>query len=381
MKILHTSDLHIGKRVNEFSMIDDQKYILQRIEQIVAEEEPDVVVIAGDVYNSATPSAEAVVLLSDFITQLHARCPHVVILSGNHDSAERLAFGSAIMRRNGVYFSQPFSPAPQKLTIPDAYGEVNIYLLPFVRPIDVRSAFKDALEDRGEPMERYDEAVAKAVEAMKPDYSARNILVAHQYIQGGERCEGEDVVGGLDEVDVEIVRQFDYVALGHLHRPQHVQYKHVRYSGSPLKYSFSEVQNTKSVSIIELSEKGRTTIRERELVPLHDWADLRGTYDELMSEAFYGGKGYENMYVRLTLTDEDEVVDAMNKLRNVYPLAMVLQYDNTRTRHNQQCVETEHVENKSPQELVCEFFEKQNGQPMNEAQSELVTNLIQAIFV
>ena len=380
MKILHTSDLHIGKRVNEFSMIEDQKYILERIENIVKEEQPDLVLIAGDVYNSATPSAEAVGLLNDFITHLHSLCGHIVVLSGNHDSAERLAFGAEIMRQNGVYFSQTFSRTPQKITIPDDHGDVHIYLLPFVRPIDVRSAYKEALETSGEQIESYDEAVAKAVEAMHPDYSQRNILVAHQYIKGGERCEGEDVVGGLDEVDVEIVKNFDYVALGHLHRPQHVQYQHVRYSGSPLKYSFSEVQNKKSVSIIELNEKGDMDIYEREMVPLHDWADLRGTYDELMSEAFYGGKGYENQYVRLTLTDEDEVVDAMNKLRNVYPLAMVLQYDNTRTRHVQETVEAENVENKSPLELVGEFFEKQNGQPMNEAQNELITNLINEIF-
>ena len=380
MKILHTSDLHIGKRVNEFSMIEDQRYILERIENIVKEEQPDVVLIAGDVYNSATPSAEAVSLLNDFITHLHSLCRYVVILSGNHDSAERLAFGAEIMRQNGVYFSQTFSQLPQKITIPDEHGDVHIYLLPYVRPIDVRSAYKESLET-GEQIESYDEAIAKAVEAMHPDYTQRNILVAHQYFNGGERCDGEDVVGGLDEVNAEIVKNFDYVALGHLHRPQYVQYKHVRYSGSPLKYSFSEVHNKKSVSLIELNEKGDMAIHERDLVPLHDWADLRGTYDELMSEAFYGGKGYENQYVRLTLTDEDEVVDAMNKLRNVYPLAMVLQYDNTRTRHTQEIVEAENVENKSPQELVSEFFEKQNGQPMNEAQSELVTSLINEIFV
>ena len=380
MKILHTSDLHIGKRVNEFSMIDDQRYILERIENIVKEEQPDVVLIAGDVYNSATPSSEAVSLLNDFITHLHSLCRYVVILSGNHDSAERLAFGAEIMRQNGVYFSQTFSQIPQKITIPDEYGDVNIYLLPFVRLIDVRSAYKEELESTGEQVESYDAAIGKAIEAMHPDYSQRNILVAHQYIKGGERCDGEDVVGGLDEVDVEIVKDFDYVALGHLHRPQHVQYSHVRYSGSPLKYSFSEVNNKKSVSIIELNTKGNMVIRERDLVPLHDWADLRGTYDELMSEAFYDGKGYENQYVRLTLTNEDEVVDAMKKLRNIYPLAMVLQYDNTRTRHNQEIVEAENVENKTPMELVSEFFEKQNGQPMNEAQSELVTNLINEIF-
>ena len=378
MKILHTSDIHLGKRVNEFPMLQDQEYIRDQIVRVVEKEHPDVVLISGDVYNTSTPSAEAVHLLDSFITKLNAICNHIFVLPGNHDSAERLAFGSEIMSKNGVYFSQTFSANPQKITLNDSNGEVNIYLLPFVRPIDVRYAFKD--DSNNQAITTYDDAIRKSIEAMQPAYTQRNILVAHQYIKNGNRCDGEESIGGLDEVDADIVKDFDYVALGHLHRPQQVQYPHIRYSGSPLKYSFSEVKDSKSVSIVELNEKGSLSICEYPLTPLHDWADLRGTYDELMSESFYKGKGYESMYVRLTLTDEDEIVDAMNKLRGVYPLAMQLQYDNKRTQSNMTVGMVEDVEEKSPFELISEFFEKQNGQSMNDDQTELVTNLINEIF-
>ena len=176
-------------------------------------------------------------------------------------------------------------------------------------------------------------------------------------------------------MDAEIVKDFDYVALGHLHRAQHVQqYPHIRYSGSPLKYSFSEVNHQKSVSIIECNGKGNLSIKKRELIPLHDWIDIRGTYDELMSEQFYRGKGYENKYVRITLTNEDDIVDGMKKLKGVYPLAMSLEYDNTRTRTESK-VGIGDIQ-KKPIELIEEFFEKQNGQAMNGDQHELVTNLI-----
>ena len=220
MKILHTSDLHLGKRVNEFPMLKDQEHILDQIVRIVEKERPDVVLIAGDVYNISTPSADAVHLLDRFITNLNAICNHIIILPGNHDSAERLAFGSEIMSKNGVYFSQTFSAQPQQITLNDSFGEVNIYLLPFVRPIDVRYAFKDDSEEKS--ITTYDEAISQAINVMHPDYTQRNILVAHQYIKGADRCDGEESIGGLDEVDATIVKDFDYVALGHLHRPQKV---------------------------------------------------------------------------------------------------------------------------------------------------------------
>ena len=381
MKILHTSDWHLGKRVNNFPMLEDQRYILNEIVGIVKEEKPDVIIIAGDVYQTSTPAADAVSLLDEYLNQLHALCKHIFILSGNHDSAERIAFGAEIMNQTGVHFSHVFSSNPQKITLKDEYGDVNIFMLPFVRPIDVRTVYAKELTESGQTIESYDDAVRKAIDAMAPDYSQRNILIAHQYFKGGERCEGEDSVGGLDEVDADIVKNFDYVALGHLHGPQPVQqYPYIRYSGSPLKYSFSEVKHRKSVSIIECNGKNRLSVRERELKPLHDWSDLRGTYDELMAESFYKDKGYTNNYVRITLTDEIDVVDAMRKLQSVYPLAVTLQYDNTRTRTTQDTSMAEHAEEMAPMEIVTEFFEKRNGQSMTAEQAKIMSDLINDIF-
>ena len=245
-------------------MLNDQEYILDQIVRIVEKERPDVVLISGDVYNTSTPSAEAVHLLDRFITNLNAVCNHIFILPGNHDSAERLAFGSEIMSKNGVYFSQTFSANPQKITLNDSNGEVNIYLLPFVRPIDVRYAFKD---DSDLPaITTYDDAIRKSIEAMQPDYTQRNILIAHQYIKNGNRCDGEESIGGLDEVDADIVKDFDYVALGHLHRPQQVQYPHIRYSGSPLPMGFGEVGQQKKVCLVEC--EGRNVSVRQLNVPL-----------------------------------------------------------------------------------------------------------------
>jgi len=379
MKILHTSDWHLGKKVNNFPMLEEQRYILDEIVAIVQEERPDVIIIAGDVYHTSTPAADAVSLLDHYISALHALCGHVFVLAGNHDSAERIAFGAAIMNDNGVHFSQVFSATPQQVTLTDAFGEVHFYMLPFVRPMDVRAALADEPQD--EPIDSYDAAIRKAIDAMQPDYTQRNILIAHQYIQGAERCDGEETVGGLDEVDAAIVQHFDYVALGHLHGPQHVQFPHIRYSGSPLKYSFSEVHHRKSVTIIECNEKGNLSLRERYLTPLHDWSDLRGTYDELMSEAFYKDKGYNRHYVRITLTDENDVVDAMRKLQSVYPLAVTLQYDNTRTRSAQDTSMAEQVEEMTPIEIVREFYAKQNGQPMSSEQENMMSDLINNLFV
>ena len=379
MKILHTSDWHLGKRVNNFPMLEDQKYILEQIVAIVQEERPDAIIIAGDVYHTSTPAAEAVSVLDHYISRLHALCGHVFVLSGNHDSAERIAFGSEIMGANGVHFSQVFSATPQHISLRDEHGEVHFYMLPFVRPMDVRSAF--ANDEQDQPIDSYDAAIRKAIEAMQPDYTQRNILIAHQYIQGAERCDGEETVGGLDEVDAAIVKDFDYVALGHLHGPQDVQYPHIRYSGSPLKYSFSEVAHRKSVTLIECGEKGDLTIHERYLNPLHDWSDLRGAYDELMSEAFYKDKGLQHHYVRITLTDENDVVDAMRKLQSVYPLAVTLQYDNTRTRSAQDTSMAEQVDEMTPMQIVSEFYAKQNGQPMTAEQENMMSDLINSLFV
>lgn len=375
MKFLHISDLHIGKRVNEFSMIEDQKYILSRIIEIADEEHSDGVLIAGDVYDKPVPSAEAVQLFDWFLTKLAGRGKKVFIISGNHDSPERIAFGAQLMSGRDVYVSPVYDGNAAKITLHDEYGELFVYLLPFIKPAAVRHALE---EEQGENLpESYHDAVKLAVERMGVDAGARNILVAHQFVTGAGRCDSETVsVGGIDNVDAEIFDLFDYTALGHIHSPQSIKQEKVRYCGTPLKYSFSEADQEKSVSVVELKEKGNVKLHTVSLLPLHDLQKIRGTYLEVSARSFYENINTED-YIQITLTDEEDVPDSLLKLRIIYPNLMQLLYDNSRTRQNQQIEAAAEMEQKSELELFEEFYELQNNQPMCEEQIEFVRQLIE----
>lgn len=374
MKFLHISDLHIGKRVNEFSMLEDQKYILGNILAMAEREKADGVIIAGDIYDKSVPSAESVQLLDWFLTELAQKGRRVFAVSGNHDSPERIAFGAELMKRREVYLSPVYDGNVSKIMLEDEYGELCVYLLPFVKPATVRHALG---QETGEGPESYQDAVRMAVERMGTDPGRRNVLVAHQFVTGALRCESEEVaVGGLDNVDAELFDDFDYVALGHIHSPQHVGREAVRYCGTPLKYSFSEAEQEKSVTVVELKEKGRVEIRELPLIPLRDMRRIRGTYMEVMDRSFYQGTNRED-YVQITLTDEEDVPDALQRLRKVYPNLMRLVYDNVRTRQNQEIEAAEEPERKSELELFLEFYELQNNQSMTAEQTELVRQMIE----
>ncbi len=377
MKLLHISDLHIGKRVNAFSMIEDQKYILRQILAIADSQQADGVMIAGDIYDKPVPSAEAVQLFDWFLTELADRGKQVYAVSGNHDSAERIAFGAQLMSGRGVYVSPVYQGETAMLTVHDAYGELCIYLLPFIKPAVVRHALEDAPGMEGKALpESYQDAVALAVERMEVDCSRRNILIAHQFVTGAGRCDSEDVsVGGVDNVDADLFDAFDYVALGHLHSPQRAGGLG-RYSGSPLKYSFSEAEQEKSVTVVELGGKGRIEITAVPLVPLHDLRRIRGTYLEVTARDFYRDMDTED-YVQITLTDEEDIPDGMEKLRIIYPNLMRLEYDNSRTRQNRLIERTEEIEQKSELELFAEFYELQNNQPMSDEQAAFVARLIE----
>lgn len=371
MKFLHISDLHLGKRLNEFSLIEDQKYILNQILNIAEREEADGIIIAGDVYDRPVPSSEAVQVFDSFLTGLAARGKRVFVISGNHDSAERLAFGARLMSGQGVYVSPVYKGEASKIRLKDEYGEIFIHLLPFVKPAVVRYALK-----REELPETYQEAAALVMERMKVDKEARNILVAHQFVTGAGRCESEEItVGGLDNIDAELFDDFDYVALGHIHSPQWIKRETVRYCGTPLKYSFSEAEQEKSVTLVELREKGRVAIRLVPLEGLRDMGKIRGSYEEVMARDFYQGKSRED-YVQITLTDEEDIPDGFGKLRTVYPNLTRLLYDNSRTR-NSKIVETvREMEKKSELELFEEFYEIQNDRPMSGTQKDFVRRLI-----
>ena len=374
MRFLHLSDLHLGKRVNEFSMLEDQAYILKEILNIIDEQKVEAVLVAGDVYDKVIPSAEAVRLLDDFLTRIAARELPVFLISGNHDSAERVAFGSRLMSSRQIYLSPVFESDVEPITISDRYGEINIYMLPFVKPSLVKRVYPE------EEIITYQDAVNAAVQHMQIDTDKRNILLAHQFVTGAARCDSEELsVGGLDDVDASIFDGFDYVALGHLHGPQKIGKETVRYSGTPLKYSFSEANQKKAAVIVDVEEKGKINIQQIPLAPKHDMREIRGTYMEVTALDFYKDMKTDD-YLHITLTDEEDIPDAIGKLRTIYPNIMKLSYDNLRTRAAVTVRGTAEVEEKSPMELLKEFYELQNNQPMTDEQEEIARGMMEEIW-
>lgn len=375
MKLIHLSDLHLGKRVSEFSMLEDQAYILTKIINIIDDEKPDGVLIAGDIYDKSVPPAEAVQLFDDFLVRLAGRGLKVFVISGNHDSPERIAFGARLMDRSGVYFSPVYNGAVTPVTLADAYGEVQIYMLPFVKPAHVKR-----YEPEGEIV-TYTDAVRAAVRNMAVDPSSRNILMTHQFVTGASRSDSEDIsVGGADNVDAAVFDTFDYVALGHLHHPQSVGRETVRYCGTPLKYSFSEANGQKSVAVVTLAEKGSVTVRAVPLVPKHDMREIKGTYAELTLRSFYENTTYPTDYMHITLTDEEDIPHAIGKLRAIYHNIMKLDYDNARTRAHSEISGAGDVEQQTPLELFAALYEKQNNRPMTDEQRLFMADLIERVW-
>lgn len=376
MKLLHIADLHIGKRVNEFNMIEDQKFVLEQILQMAREEKTDGVLIAGDVYDKSQPSVEAVELFDEFLTKLTELGQLVCIISGNHDSPERLSFGNRIFQKNGLYIAGVFDGTLHKITLEDEHGAVNIYMLPFLKPAMVRPFFE-------QPAESYDEAVRIAISMAKINTNERNILLAHQFVVSGtqqpEHSESESIsVGGLDNVDVSAFDAFDYVALGHLHRPQGIGRDNVRYAGSPLKYSFSEVYHQKSATLLELGSKGNLSITRFPLIPLHDMREIKGPIAELLRMGREEPQ-YAEDYIHATLTDEEEIYDAVGQLRQVYPNLMALDFENSRTR---QIVSSEvnafgDIERKSPLDLFAEFYRMQNNNELTPEQTRVMERIFE----
>ncbi len=372
MKMFHLSDLHLGKKVNGFSMIEDQAYILEEILHIADEEKPDAVIIAGDVYDKAIPTTDAVTLLDDFLTRLSGKNIPVFMISGNHDSPERLSFASRLLADQHIFLTSVYDGNAAKICLEDEYGPVFVYLLPFIKPSTVRYALANEVAT-------YEDALKIAIERMNIDTKARNVLVAHQFVTGALRCESEEIlVGGLDNVDASLFDDFDYVALGHIHSPQNVGRDTIRYCGTPLKYSFSEASQEKSVTVVELKEKGNVSVNLIPLKPLHDMRVIRGTYMELTSRSFY-----ENIntldYIKAVLTDEEDILDGLQKMRVIYPNIMQFQYGNLRTGSDQPLSDGRESAMLSELELFEEFYSKQNNQPMSDIQKEYVERLISSL--
>lgn len=374
MKLLHLSDLHLGKRVNEVSMLDDQAFILQQILGVIDETKPDAVLIAGDVYDKSVPSAEAVMLFDDFLVKLSKRKLPVLLISGNHDSPERLSFGGRLLDASGIHISPIYNGDIRPIVLQDECGPVSFWLLPFLKPVHVKRFFPE------EEIESYTDACRAAVSHMDIDRSARNVLLTHQFVTGAQTCESEELsVGGTDNVDASVFDCFDYVALGHIHNPQNIGSSRIRYCGTPLKYSFSEAAHQKSVTLVTLGEKGTLHLELCPLRPRHDLREIRGSFAEVTDRAFYKDSAADD-YLHVILTDEEDVPEAVGKLRLIYPNLMKLSYDNTRTREDNVVDVASDVQRKTPLELFEELYELQNNQAMSEEQRKFTQDLIESIW-
>lgn len=368
MKFLHIADLHLGKRLKEVSLIEDQHFILLQFIKIIDEVKPDGLLLAGDIYDKSIPSVEAINLFDDFLNQISKRKIPVFIISGNHDSQDRISFGSKLMEASGIYFSHSVSSGNKEKILPvqlkDEYGAVNIFLLPFVRPIE----------------KSYTQAMAEAISKMEICKDERNILVAHQLVTGAERSDSEDIsIGTLDDVDVKVFDSFDYVALGHIHKPQKCGSDRIQYSGSPLKYSFSEVNHHKGVNLVELGKKGELNVSRLPLTPMRDLQEIKGDYKTVSSEDFYS-KYNNHDFFKIILTDEEDVPEGFGKLQKIYKNLLYLDYDNSRTRKLQKINSQIDIEKIDPLEIFGELYLKQNNSPMSDEQYDFVKGIIQEIW-
>ena len=374
MKIMHLSDLHLGKSILEQSLIEDQRYILDRIIDIIALKEVDVVLISGDVYDKGIPNVEAVRLFSDFLARMYDKKVKVFIISGNHDSKDRLSFGNELFVDNGVYIEGIFDGKLKSVELDDDYGKVLIYMLPFVKPADVRGYYSD------KEINSYQDAVKSILDDTNIDSSKRNIIMVHQFVTANgvevERSDSESLsLGGVDNIDVSLFDSFDYVAMGHIHRGQKLIRDTVRYAGSPLKYSFSEVNHKKSVPIIDLKEKGNIEIELVDLIPLRDMRVIKGKLDNLLDKEVVS-LGNRDDYISATITDEDYIMDAIGKLRSVYKNILRLEYDNKRTVIVANNLESDNVNKKSEIDLFSEFYLKQNNVELDDIRLNIVNNVI-----
>lgn len=377
MKFLHLSDLHIGKTVNGFSMLEEQRHAFGQIISYIDTEKPEAVLVAGDVYDRTVPSVEAVRLFDDFLTDLAAKEVTVIIISGNHDSPERLNYASRLLSERKLHLCGVFDGTLRSVTMPDEYGNLRFWLLPFIKPSSVRGMFAE--KEIGD----YTDAINAVLESADIDYSERNILLSHQFYTSAGitpiRSESEvNPVGGLDAVDASLLSKFDYVALGHLHGSQGVG-GNVRYSGSPIKYSLSEWKQVKSATLVEIKEKHNITVSSLPLIPLRDMREIKGPLEQLLSDEV-STQGNKEDYLRVILTDEEVIIDPMGKIRSVYPNVMALDFENSRTNIDPSGtpLDIDQLERLSPYDLFNEFFLDMSGAAMSEEQAQIVRELLEA---
>ena len=368
MKFVHLSDLHLGKSLNEHSFLEDQKYILNEIVDKIKDISPDFVIIAGDIYDRPIPSEGAVELLDDFLTELARLDMKVYMIAGNHDSAERLSFASELIEKSGIYISKEYDGKLKKFTLYDEYGPLNIFLLPFIKPLTVRKYHPE------NNISSYTDAVSAALSTCDINTEERNIVAAHQFITGAERSDSEDlIVGTIDNIDASLFRDFDYTALGHIHKPQNITEK-IRYCGTPIKYSFSEAGNKNSITVCEIKEKGSLEITEIPLVPLRDMHEIEGKFQDIISSNH--DKRFRDSYIKVILTDDESIYDDLPKLREIYPNILFRSYNNTRSSKDN-IIKAEQIrEDTDIIETFGKFFELQNNQKLNDEQIEYLGTVL-----
>ncbi len=355
VKFIHIADLHLGKRMNDISLLEDQQFVLKQIVNIAEGEKADAVLIAGDVYDKTTPTGEAMTAFNDFLTGLSGRGIKVFVIGGNHDSDRRISYFSSLIKGAGIYVSEKFNAKLQSFAAEDEFGELYIHLLPFIKPINVRSFYPD------EKIDSYDNAIEAVLKNSSVDIKSRNILLCHQFITGGEACDSEELsIGGLDNVSSGLFEAFDYVALGHLHKAQKVSRETLRYAGSPLKYSFSEIQHKKSVAVVNIGKKcdnkAEISIELVPLKPLHEVREVKGSLGEIMKT------DYSEDYVKVTVTDEIVPPDARITVGMVFPNMMSFGVQNSRTDSSDTELQgAEKLEEKPVTELFSDFYRLQNN--------------------
>ena len=380
MKFLHLADLHLGKILQEQSLIEDQEYMLNQIIEIIEKENIDAVLISGDVYDRSVPPAEAVNLLDCFLKTLIKELKiKVFMIAGNHDSKDRLAFGSKIFEDEGLYIESKYNGDLRKVELQDEYGKLYIYMLPFVKPIEVKQFFEDDLENN------YNTAINKIISEEKINVKERNIILVHQFVTAGmvepERTESEVLsLGGIENVDVSNFNDFDYVAIGHVHRPQKIGRNTARYAGTMLKYSFSEINHNKTIPIIELKDKGDININLVQLNPLRDMREIKGPIEELIKQENYEC-GNTNDYIKAVITNEEPVYDAIGQIRRIYPNTLKLEIRNSKTISNveEQNINLENVKKKTELELFADFYKAQNNADLDEKRTEIIKNIISEV--
>ncbi|MCH5251795.1 MAG: exonuclease SbcCD subunit D [Lachnospiraceae bacterium] len=369
MRFLHTADLHIGKRLFDVNLAADQRAVLHQIADIAKKEQCDAVLIAGDIYDKPTPSAEAMGIFDTFVSELVLGGISVYAISGNHDSGERVNYLSGLIEKQGIVMRGKYEGDLYCKTLSDEYGELDLYLLPFIKPIGVKVYFPE------EEIATYEEALRTVLGQAERNPDRRSVLVSHQFVMGASTCDSEEfAIGGLDAISFDAYEGFDYVALGHIHGGQKIKKNTLRYSGTPLKYSFSEALHKKSVTIVEVKEKGDVTCRPVPLSPIHDLRIVKGNYEELMDMT------YSEDYVQVIVTDEEVMPDARVSLLAVFPNMLKFSVENSRTSVSWEATDSDGFENKSPLEMMEEFYcFRNNAEKMGESQREVLTELLEEL--